>query len=255
MGWEHRSYFGRTPRAGTWYYGENVFWSVTSCGTAPQTNHRQILHRSYPLGNFIANSIPKGKAYTIHKLWPYHGNNRIWHLTLRCTASIYIGIHTFRGIVVDFITAKELGYISQYAGYTLDDRVIEVRSLEGVKDLSYSLCVQTGYGAHPAFCTMGSTGPFTGAEKRPGRYTDHLPPSSAEVVNEKELYILPPSAIKHESDCFTFTSQLPVGGNTSGCRSNTYSHTTDASHVSRSLMGHYMGVHDLWALLRTSTCT
>jgi hypothetical protein len=34
----------------------------------------------------------------------------------------------------------------------------------------------------------------------------------------------PPNAFKHESDGFTFTSQLPVIGNTSGCRSNTYSH-------------------------------
>jgi hypothetical protein len=135
------------------------------------------------------------------------------------------------------------------------DWTIEVRSLEESKDCFYSLCVQTSSRAHPAFCTMGLRGPFTGGEKRLGRYTDHLPPSSAEVVNEKELYILPPSAFKHESDCFTFTSHLPVGGNTSGCRNNTYSHTTDAPHVSRSHMGHYMGVHDLCSLLSTSTCT
>jgi hypothetical protein len=69
--------------------------------------------------------------------------------------------------------------------------VIKVRSLEAAKDCSYSLCVQTGSVAHPAFYTMGPRGPFTGAEKRLGRYTDHLSPSSTEVVNE-ELYILPP---------------------------------------------------------------
>jgi hypothetical protein len=39
--------------------------------------------------------------------------------------------------------------------------------------------VQTGPGAHPASCTMG-TGSFPGV-KRPGRGADHLPPSSAEV--------------------------------------------------------------------------
>jgi hypothetical protein len=39
--------------------------------------------------------------------------------------------------------------------------------------------VQTGPGAHPASCTMG-TGYFPGV-KRPGRGTDHRPPSSAEV--------------------------------------------------------------------------
>jgi hypothetical protein len=42
--------------------------------------------------------------------------------------------------------------------------------------------VQTGPGAHPAFCTMG-TGSFEGV-KRPGRGADHPPPSSAEVENE-----------------------------------------------------------------------
>jgi hypothetical protein len=44
--------------------------------------------------------------------------------------------------------------------------------------------VQTGPGAHPASCAMG-TGSFLGV-KRPGRGVDHLPPSSAEI---KEEYI------------------------------------------------------------------
>jgi hypothetical protein len=39
--------------------------------------------------------------------------------------------------------------------------------------------VQTGPGAHPASCTMG-TGSFPGV-KRPGRGASHPPPSSAEV--------------------------------------------------------------------------
>jgi hypothetical protein len=63
--------------------------------------------------------------------------------------------------------------------YGLDDRAIEVRSPAGAKDFSSSLCVRTGSGAHPASCTMG-----TGGKARPGRDTDHSPPSSAEVVNE-----------------------------------------------------------------------
>jgi hypothetical protein len=41
--------------------------------------------------------------------------------------------------------------------------------------------VQTGPGAHPASCTIG-TGSFPGV-KRSGRGADHLPPS-AEVENE-----------------------------------------------------------------------
>jgi hypothetical protein len=52
------------------------------------------------------------------------------------------------------------------------------------KDFSSNLCVQTGSGAHPAFCTMGTGGPFTEGKARPGRDADHSPPSSAEVENE-----------------------------------------------------------------------
>jgi hypothetical protein len=69
--------------------------------------------------------------------------------------------------------------------YGLDDRAIGVRSPAGAEDFSYSLCVQTGSGAHPASCTMGTGGgPFTGGKARPGRDADHSPLSSAEVVNE-----------------------------------------------------------------------
>jgi hypothetical protein len=68
--------------------------------------------------------------------------------------------------------------------YGLDDRAIGVRSPEGTEDFSSILCVQTGSGAHPASCTMGTGGPFSGGIVRPGRDADHSPPSSAEVVNE-----------------------------------------------------------------------
>jgi hypothetical protein len=68
--------------------------------------------------------------------------------------------------------------------YGLDDRAIGVRSPAGAEDFSSSLCVQTGSGAHPASCTMGTGGPFSGGKVRPGRDADHSPPYSAEVVNE-----------------------------------------------------------------------
>jgi hypothetical protein len=67
------------------------------------------------------------------------------------------------------------------SGYGLGDRAIGVRSPAEVKDLSFSLCVQTGSGAHPASCTMGTGGPFPGAKARPGRDADHSPSSSAGV--------------------------------------------------------------------------
>jgi hypothetical protein len=66
----------------------------------------------------------------------------------------------------------------------LDDRAIGVRSPAGVKDFSSNLCVQTGSGAHPATCTMGTGGPFPGGKARPGRDADHSPPPSADVVHE-----------------------------------------------------------------------
>jgi hypothetical protein len=52
--------------------------------------------------------------------------------------------------------------------YGLDDRAIGVRSPAGEKDSSSILCVQTGSGAHPASCTMGTGGPFPGAKSAAG---------------------------------------------------------------------------------------
>jgi hypothetical protein len=68
--------------------------------------------------------------------------------------------------------------------YGLNDRAIGVQSPVGAEDFSSNLCVQTGSGAHPASCTMGTGGIFPGGKTLTGRDTDHSPPSSAEVVNE-----------------------------------------------------------------------
>jgi hypothetical protein len=70
------------------------------------------------------------------------------------------------------------------SGYGLDDRAFEVRSPAQAKDFSSILCVQTGSGAHPASCTMGTGGPFLGVKARPERDADHSLPSTAEVENE-----------------------------------------------------------------------
>jgi hypothetical protein len=40
---------------------------------------------------------------------------------------------------------------------------------------------------------MGTGGSFPGGKARPGRDADHSPPSSAEVKNEYELYLLSPN--------------------------------------------------------------
>jgi hypothetical protein len=58
--------------------------------------------------------------------------------------------------------------VSIVSDYGLDDRAIGVRSPAGTKDFSYNLCVQTGSEAHPAYCTMGTGCPFTGANRGRG---------------------------------------------------------------------------------------
>jgi hypothetical protein len=52
--------------------------------------------------------------------------------------------------------------------YGLDDRTIEVRSPAEARDFSSNLSVQTGSGAHPASCTMGTGGPFPGGKSAAG---------------------------------------------------------------------------------------
>jgi hypothetical protein len=52
--------------------------------------------------------------------------------------------------------------------YGLDDRAIGVRFPAKAKDFSCSLCVQTGSGAHPASCPIGTGGPFLGGKSTAG---------------------------------------------------------------------------------------
>ena len=60
-------------------------------------------------------------------------------------------------------------------------------SIPGGGGARFSAPVQTGPGAHPASCIMG-TGSFPGV-KRPGRGADHPPSHSAEVKERVELYL------------------------------------------------------------------
>ena len=69
--------------------------------------------------------------------------------------------------------------------YGLDDPGVESRW--GAR---FTTPVQTGPGAHPAYCTMGS-GSFP-VVKRPGRGVGHPPPSSVEVKERVELYLYSP---------------------------------------------------------------
>jgi hypothetical protein len=75
--------------------------------------------------------------------------------------------------------------VSIVSGYGLDHRAIKVRCPAEVKGFfSYSLCVQTGSGAHRASFTVGTGDPFPGAKARLERDSDHSPLSSAEGENE-----------------------------------------------------------------------
>jgi hypothetical protein len=85
---------------------------------------------------------------------------------------------------------------SMVSDYGLDDRAIGVRSPAGAKEFSSSLCVQTGSGAHPASCRMGTGSPFPGGKSAAAawrwplnpiwcrgrewvRAIPHLPPSAS----------------------------------------------------------------------------
>jgi hypothetical protein len=87
-------------------------------------------------------------------------------------------------VVLSGIVWSRVSSGSTVSDYGLDDRAIGVRSPAGEEDFSCSLCVQTGSGAHPASCTMGTGVLSPGVNARPGRDADHSPPSSAEVENE-----------------------------------------------------------------------
>jgi hypothetical protein len=65
--------------------------------------------------------------------------------------------------------------VSIVSGYRLDYRTIEVRSPTEAKDFSSNLCVQTGSGAHPTYCRMGTGDIFRGGKAWPGRDADHSP--------------------------------------------------------------------------------
>jgi hypothetical protein len=105
-------------------------------------------------------------------------------------ASKYILLTSY-GTIIHGIKCKYLSMGSRVSsgsivsGYGLDDRAIGVQFPVGAKDFSSILCVQTGSGAHPASCPMGTGGVLSlGVKARPVRDADHSPPSSAEVENE-----------------------------------------------------------------------
>jgi hypothetical protein len=68
---------------------------------------------------------------------------------------------------IKFICVSSGSIVSDYGQ---DDRAIGVWFPAEANNFSSNLCVQTGSGAHPASCIMG-----TGGKARPGRNADHSP--------------------------------------------------------------------------------
>jgi hypothetical protein len=58
---------------------------------------------------------------------------------------------------------------SSVSYHALDDRG---SILYRDREFSYTLCNQTGSGANPASCTVGTGGSFPGGKARPGRDAD-----------------------------------------------------------------------------------
>jgi hypothetical protein len=72
----------------------------------------------------------------------------------------------------------------------LVDWTIRVRSPTRPKGFYFSFCTQTGSGARSASYTLCTEVSFPGDKPWPVRDADHSPPSTAEVKNEEELYLL-----------------------------------------------------------------
>jgi hypothetical protein len=70
--------------------------------------------------------------------------------------------------------------VSVVSGYGVDDGRSRFDPWQRRKNFSSFLCVQTGSGAHPATCAIGTGDPFLANKARQGRNADQSPPSSVE---------------------------------------------------------------------------
>jgi hypothetical protein len=88
-----------------------------------------------------------------------------WLLHQNYTRYIYV-IHSVQYTIILSVQCLATGWTTRRLRFDRRQRW---------KDFSSSLCDQTGSGAHPASCTMGTGGPFPGAKAWPGRDADHSP--------------------------------------------------------------------------------
>jgi hypothetical protein len=131
-------------------------------------------------------SVPEGDEFVLPTTWDSGPNfcvvccsiqlHHTTHITFRASFLIY------RTNLTELYMGRSwVSSVSVVSDYRLNDRgSIPARG----KYFSCSLCVQTRSEVHPASCIMGTGGPFPGGKARPGRDTDHPPPSSTNVKNE-----------------------------------------------------------------------
>jgi hypothetical protein len=108
-----------------------------------------------------------------------------WPSQIQSTSSQPFPTSTYRnrGFKIPYYGAPRAG-VAQSVQCLTTDWTTGVQSLTEAEDFSSSLCIQTGSGAHPASCKMGTGGPFPRGKARSGCDDDHSQPSSAEVKNE-----------------------------------------------------------------------
>jgi hypothetical protein len=79
---------------------------------------------------------------------------------LPCLVSKNMNIETYKITILPFVLYGYGAGVAQSVWCLATGCTIGVRSPAGAKDFSSVLCVQTGSGAHPACCTMGTGGSF-----------------------------------------------------------------------------------------------
>jgi hypothetical protein len=85
------------------------------------------------------------RRYTSSPPWRLHG--------VGDSFTLHTGKEILHCTVCGMSRSSSVSIVSDYG---LDDRAIGVRSPVGAKDFSSNLCVQTGSGANPSSCTMGT---------------------------------------------------------------------------------------------------
>jgi hypothetical protein len=118
----------------------------------------------------------------------------------------------FLGTVVLWSRGSSVSIVSDYG---LDDRAIEVRSPAEARDFSCSHCVQTGCGARPASCTVGTGFTFPGVKRGRGETLTthpHLVPGL--LMSRSYTSCTPCASIGVLWDCFL--QPFPSTGRRSG---------------------------------------